>query len=164
MFIPHSPLFQAVSFTWEWWWEHFSGAGCPTKSDEDSASSFACPPTASSPSCHLLSRDTAYSSFAVSLRASGKSDNVEVILGPTRIPSHQFKWFVKSQVKTSESPSFGWSEYIQYISKKSAPGISMSTELIYEWMVVSIGMVLIISPFFDIHQIIENWIFMFEYT
>lgn len=72
---------QAVLFTWGWWLERSSGEGCQTRSAADSASSSACPPTASSPSCRRLSRDMASFSSAVSLQASGKSHNEEVILG-----------------------------------------------------------------------------------
>lgn len=76
--------FQAVLFTWGWWWGRSSGEGCLTKWAADSVSSFACPQMASSPSCHLLSRDTASSSFAVLPQALGKSDimvHLEVLIG-----------------------------------------------------------------------------------
>ncbi len=66
--------FQAVLFTWGWWLERSSGEECRTKWAADSASSFACPRMASLPSCHLLCRDTASSSSAVSLQALGKSE------------------------------------------------------------------------------------------
>ena len=116
----HSPLspsfLQAALFTWGWWSEPSSGEGCLTKWAADSASSFACPRTAFSPSCHLSSRDTASSSFAVSSRDLGESDKAEVILRPARMAGRHFKWFVKSQVKcnTTKSPSLaiGWSRYL----------------------------------------------------
>lgn len=60
--------------------ERFSGEGCLTKWAADSASSFVCPRTASSPSSHLLSRDMASFSFAVLSQALGKSGDVESIL------------------------------------------------------------------------------------
>lgn len=56
---------------------------CPTRWAADSASSSACPPMASLPSCRRLSKDTASFSSVVWSQASGKSHNSEGILGLT---------------------------------------------------------------------------------